>query len=262
MGLDPNQARAKHHVVSQTKIKQMATSILEARNLLPFQPSGWELTSYPADAGTTPSWSWSSQFGSGRHIHFEHVRRYVREECLGIQIMSCPGVPNFTSEGIQRPTTSTSLTVTAYVKWGEVRQSIFSSKLSGSSLFDYDVTENRRNIVADFWPDDPSKNFDDTGRLQVLCVLCAVAETQLSDVSKGDTMLTGIAVIPSSDDTLTYRRIGLLTFRYKHNDWFGKLSWAWRTSVEGDEDGSMASKSLQRALTPAAGVSQTTLDLV
>jgi hypothetical protein len=64
--------------------------------------------------------------------------------------MSCPGVPSFTSEGIQRPTTSASLTVTAYVKWGEVRQSIFSSKLSGSSLFDYDVTENRCNIVADF----------------------------------------------------------------------------------------------------------------
>jgi hypothetical protein len=130
----------------------------------------------------------------------------MREECLGIQIMNCHGVPSLTSEGIQSPNTSASLTVTAYVKWGEVRQSIFSSNRSGSSfLFDYDVADDRRNIVADFWPDDPSRTFDDTNRLPVLCVLCAVEDPRLNGVSvpegSDSTMLSGIAVTPTSGDT-------------------------------------------------------------
>jgi hypothetical protein len=227
----------------------MATGILEARNLLgkvsslPFQPSGWELTSYPADAGITPSWCWSCQFGTGRHIYFEHTRRYVREECLEIQIINCLGVPSLTSEGIQSPKTSASLTVTAYVKLAEVRQRIpfFGGILSGIFASGFDVTDEKRDIVAGFWPDDPSTTFDDTGRLAVLCVLCAVAEAQPYDhVSERDTMLSGIAVLPYTGDTFKYRRIGLLKFRYEHN----------------------ASKSPHRTSSPAAGVSRATFDLV
>jgi hypothetical protein len=99
-----------------------------------------------------------------------------------------------------KPTTNALLTVTAYVKWGEIIKPSDSyygdpSVRALKFLYNYGVADEERDAIADFWPDDPCMAFNDTGRLGVLCVLCAVAGAQLDDIMQGDTMLTGIAVI-------------------------------------------------------------------
>lgn len=190
-------------------------------------------------ATTLPSWSWISHFGSGAHIIFEHKRRYVRDVDYGLQLLDYTAVQPPDYNNIFGQVLSATITVRACVKWGTVNTRSSDGR-NATGSFGYIQRDSMtsttaaatRTDVASFWPDDAHATYNRYGSRYVLCILCAVASAQLDHTNRGNTKITAICVVPTENSSKRqHRRVGLATFSFEHNDWFGKESYSLERSA-------------------------------
>lgn len=171
----------------------------------------------------TPSWSWISQFASGRRITFEHELRYHTIQEYGLQLENKEIVqPPFEVPNPFGKVVSATLKVTACVKWATIRPPAPGrSRRQSGTLYDNHQKPATSRFLAEFWPDDPERTYNDNGELEDLCVLCAVSRVYADTWVEGNTKITALGVIPIENHPGKYRRVGLILFGYYSNDWFG-----------------------------------------
>ncbi|KAH6682764.1 heterokaryon incompatibility protein-domain-containing protein [Halenospora varia] len=171
-----------------------------------------------------PSWSWISQFNSGRSVVFDHYGKYILKEEDSIKILDIQVIRDPSSQNPFGEILSATLRVRARIKRAEVLHRTKSSRIdypkAGDARIYYQLIvptsdQKKRKYVGQIYPD----STETVERITTIyCVLCAVAPLLHSPSAEDSSMYTAIGVVPSSVPN-QFIRVGLVQIR--DEAWFG-----------------------------------------